>query len=83
MTLIPQSNALAEAGESLSELMSRDPESYSQQDLERIIQTLREQRVRWAEAEANGTTRGYRASGKAAAPAKLTSTPAKPEDLGL
>jgi hypothetical protein len=50
--VIPQSNALAEASpESLSELMSRDPEGYQSQDIKRIVAELRAQRERWARAE--------------------------------
>lgn len=44
---IPQSPALAEVEtDSLSELMSRDPEGYSKQDLTRVVEALRAQRVR-------------------------------------
>ncbi len=52
---IPQSQALAEAGvDSLAELMSRDPEGYSRQDLSRVVLALREQRERLAKAEVEG-----------------------------
>lgn len=78
---IPQSSALVEASpDSLSELMSRDPEGYTRQDLDRIITVLREQRVRWQAAEAAGT--GGR-SAAAKANAKATSTKASLGDLGL
>lgn len=46
---IPQSSALSEATvDSLGELMSRDPEGYSKQDLERVVACMREQRERLA-----------------------------------
>ena len=49
---IPISAALAEASpESLTELFSRDPESYQQQDIKRIVEALRAQRERWKAAE--------------------------------
>lgn len=53
---IPQSDALKEAtvGDSLAEVMSRDPEGLSRQDRDRIIAALREQRARIAAAEASG-----------------------------
>lgn len=53
---IPQSNALREAseGDSLAEVMARDPEGYSRQDRDRIIEALRAQRARIAAAEAAG-----------------------------
>lgn len=54
---IPQSDALREAseGDSLAEVMSRDPEGLSRQDRDRIIEALRAQRARIAAAEAAGT----------------------------
>lgn len=52
---IPQSSALAEAlPQSLDELFSRDPEGYSEKDLDRIIGALRDQRERWSKTEAEG-----------------------------
>jgi hypothetical protein len=54
---LPQSNALAQAGsgaESIAELLSRDPEGYQSQDLDRIIEIMRDQRQRWMAAEAQG-----------------------------
>ncbi len=53
---IPQSDALKEAteGDSLAEVMSRDPEGLSRQDRDRIIEALRAQRARIAAAEAAG-----------------------------
>lgn len=76
---IPQSQALVEAQvDSLSELMSRDPEGYTKQDLDRIILVLREQRVRWQAAEASG-----RGPAAARANSKALSTKASMEDLGL
>ena len=54
---IPQSDALKETavGDSLAEVMSRDPEGLSRQDRDRIIEALRAQRARIAAAEAAGT----------------------------
>lgn len=58
---IPQSTALTEAlPDSLSELFSRDPEGYQQQDLEKIIGFLRSQRERMQAAEAAGQRAGTR-----------------------
>lgn len=57
MAEIPQSGALKQAseGDSLAEVMSRDPEGLSRQDRDRIIEALRAQRARIAQAEASGT----------------------------
>lgn len=54
---IPQSAALAEASpDSLTELFSRDPLGFGEQDLARLVTELRKQRERWASAEAGGTS---------------------------
>lgn len=46
---------LAEASpQSLQELFSRDPLSYSRQDLQTICDELRRQRAAWIKAEARG-----------------------------
>ncbi len=51
---IPQSEALKEThGDSLAEVMARDPEGLSRQDRDRIIEALRAQRARLATAEAS------------------------------
>lgn len=51
---IPQSNALSEASpNSITELMSKAP-PYSPEDRKQMVAILREQRVRWAAAEAAG-----------------------------
>lgn len=51
--LLPQSPALAEATtDSLDVLMSRDPEGYSRQDLDKIVAAMREQRARLATSAA-------------------------------
>lgn len=78
---IPQSAALAEADAgSLTELMSRDPESYQSQDLARIIAALRADRARRELAEktagASHKPRASRADTSAAVPLNLS-------DLGL
>ncbi len=60
MNKLPQSTALREAGdgsESLSELMSRDPEGYQRADEDRIIAALRASAERWAALEASGQTK--------------------------
>ena len=52
---LPSSAALAEASEtSLSELFSRDPESFTKQDIAVIVLELRAKAVIWAKAEAEG-----------------------------
>ena len=77
---IPQSAALAEADpDSLSELMSRDPEGYQRQDLDAIIAALRAQRERWQKAEAEGTTRSKATRVSAA----VTKSASSAGDLGL
>lgn len=81
---IPQSNALKEAseGDSLAEVMSRDPEGLSRQDRDRIIEALRAQRARIAQAEANGV-KIPRAT-KAADKIPLSKVASKPlDEMGL
>ncbi len=81
---IPQSDALKEASEtdSLAEVMSRDPEGLSRQDRDRIIDSLRVQRARIAQAEANGTK--LPRSAKAADKIPLSKVSDKPlEEMGL
>lgn len=54
---LPQSDALKEAGEgaaSIAELLSRDPSGLGEQDLDRVIAIMREQREKWSVAEAQG-----------------------------
>ena len=76
---LPQSNALEEVhGDSLGELFSRDPEGYSEQDLDRIIGELRAQRARWQEAESTGAKKP-RAPKALPGPVQTKSA----EDLGL
>lgn len=79
---IPQSEALAEAtGDSLAELMSRDPEGLSRQDRDRIVEALREQRARIAAAEAAGKPR--RGPGTAAKVPLASKATKSMEDMGL
>lgn len=81
---IPQSEALAEAGsgaESLRDLFSRDPEGYQRQDLDRIIQAMREHRQRLALAEAAGKKPSRELAPKVGDPGHESS--AQAEDLGL
>jgi hypothetical protein len=86
---IPQSAALGEAQvESLSELMSRDPEGYGKQDLLAIIAAMREQRKRWEAAEAaeaaTGKGKKERTKADASAPAALLKRASgTAEDMGL
>jgi hypothetical protein len=69
---IPQSTALTEAQtDSLAELLSRDPEGYSDHDLTRVIAAFREQRTKWEAADAQA---------KADSPAKKKSA-VKAEDM--
>ncbi len=64
---IPQSSALTEATvDSLTEVMSRDPEGLSRQDRDRIIEALRAQRARVASADAAGPKPRAAAGAKAA-----------------
>lgn len=78
---IPQSNALAEATvDSLGELMSRDPEGYSKQDLERIVAAMREQRERLAVSAAAAPQRAPRGGPKTNVSLKTT---VGAEDIGL
>lgn len=80
---LPISNALVEASpESLSDLFSRDPEGYSNQDLDRIIEALRAQRARWQAAEAAGAKPASR-SAKSAAARIITDPKATIEDMGF
>ena len=82
-------NPLAEAvPESMDELMSRDPLSYSKIDLEKIVGIFREQRKNWLLAEATG--KKPKASPKTPkAPKASPKTPKAPkevftlDDLGL
>lgn len=76
MGQIPQSEALAEATESLTELLSRDPEGYSKRDRARIVEELREMRARWMKAELAGEhKRGAKAPGKSAGRELLSKAP--------
>lgn len=54
---IPPSFALSVASpeESLQDLFSRDPEHFSQQDISRVVEAMRELRTRLEAAEAAGT----------------------------
>jgi len=54
-TLLPTSSALSEASpDSLSELFSRHPSQLSLEDEDKIVMILREQRARFAAAQASG-----------------------------
>lgn len=77
---IPQSTAVAEATvDSLAEVMSRDPEGYSRQDRDRIVEFLRAQRARQAAADQAGGSKP-----KAAPKLPLTTKATKSlGDMGL
>lgn len=52
---IPQSDALREVRiDSIADLFSKDPESFTKEDEVRLVATFRQQRERWAAAEAAG-----------------------------
>lgn len=83
-TQIPQSTALAEAEtDSLTEVMSRDPEGYSRQDRDRIVEALRAQRERLAAADAAGVGSKTRAAPGTAKLPLSSKASSNPEDLGL
>lgn len=76
--IIPPSSALSEASpeESLQDLFSRDPEHFSQQDVSRVVEAMRELRIRLEAAEAAG------------AKPKITKVvqapmPVNPDELGI
>ncbi len=80
---IPQSDALREAseGDSLAEVLSRDPEGLSRQDRDRIVEALRAHRARIAAAEAAGVKPK---TAKSADKIPLTTVAAKPlDEMGL
>lgn len=81
---IPQSPALSEAdaAASLAELMSRDPEGYSGQDLARIISALRADRERREKAEAEVAANGGKKPKAIKAGPQMPVT-VNPEDIGL
>lgn len=83
---LPISNALAEASpDSLTELFSRDPESYGERDISAIVAAMRVQRARFAQAEAEGKPAPRAAkSPKPAIDLKKSTTSHKSlDDLGL
>ena len=75
---IPPSLALSEASpeESLQDLFSRDPEHFSQQDISRVVEAMRELRMRLETAEAAG---GKPKTTKITQPP----IPGNPSDLGI
>ena len=80
---LPISPILASAGNgasAISELLSRDPEGLQDQDLDALIELLRQQRARWQALEAQGA----KAGGSRASTAKLPqSSRANLSDTGL
>jgi uncharacterized protein YdaU (DUF1376 family) len=83
--VIEQSDVLKEAAiESLTELFSRDPEGFTRQDRDRIVEGLRAQRENWLKAEQEAQAKGGKAKPKAIkAQDLLTRTVASAEDLGI
>jgi hypothetical protein len=80
---VPQSPALAEAqADSLAELLSRDPEGYQKQDLQRVIEAMRMQRARLEQGEEQAKAEGKKVK---ATKVGLLATKAAgtAEDLGL
>lgn len=79
---IPQSEALAEAEvNSLTELLSRDPEGYQKQNRTTIVSALRAMRAKWEKGEASKPKSGEKSSGKTS-PLLLVSAKS-PEELDL
>lgn len=79
---IPQSTALAEASsDSLSELLSRDPEGYQQQDIVRVIEVMRQQRARFAQVEAETPSRQTKPKASSKAASLIAQVTAKDLDL--
>lgn len=84
-TQIPQSTALAEAfSESIAELLSRDPQGYSKQDLLRVITVFRAQREKFLAVEAAmGSNKPKTSKGIDSRLKGLLVKVNSPEDLGL
>lgn len=83
---LPQSAALKEASEeSLSDLMSRDPEGYSTQDIKKIIEINRAARVKWEEMEKLEAATGKKKNEKTKADTAvlLKKASGSVEDMGL
>ena len=83
---LPQSSALKEASEeSLSDLMSRDPEGYSSQDIKKIIEINRAARAKWDEMEKLEASTGKKKVEKTKADLTplLKKASGSAEDMGL
>lgn len=81
--LIPQSTALTEVKtNSLSELLSKDPFKFTQQDRGLVVAALREQRVKWEASEAAAGSKPKAVKSISGAAASLISR-ATSDDLGL
>ena len=86
MLVLPQSNALAEAGaESISDLMSKDPESYTKQNFERMISLFRVARETWNTVAESGKKPKAEKLGKGTGLLKQVANSAEmtEEDLGF
>lgn len=60
---IPQSDALQEASqETLSDLLSRDPESYSKSDITKIVSELVSASKKWLQQDLSGEAKPKRKS---------------------
>jgi uncharacterized protein YdaU (DUF1376 family) len=81
---LPQSQALAEVkADSLTELFSRDPEGYSEADMDKLIDGFRQQRARHQADEAAVAATGKKPAKAAKAEVGVEATTANAEDLGL
>lgn len=84
MPTLPISNALREAyPESISELYSRDVESLSDADIDRMIADQRANAERMASAEAAGTRRPREPKMSRAGDGRLVPNPVGIEELDL
>lgn len=80
---IPASTALDEADlTGLSELMSRDPESFQKQDRARIVAAIRADRARREKADADAAAAGKTKRGKPGQGQEAT-VPVSAESIGL
>lgn len=82
---LPSSPILSSAGNgasAISELLSRDPEGLQDQDLDALIELLRQQRARWQALEAQGGG-GARGTSRAAGAKLPQSSRANLSDTGL
>lgn len=80
---LPQSNALAEASpDSLSLLLSKDPEEMTRSDRTRVVEALRAQRARWQTAQVAKASAGPKAPKATRSATSILQSTVKVEDLG-